>query len=144
MFSLPVQPGCHLSIQEPIIEVPYSKFSDHIIPLFKKYYIPQKPPKSQKQPQCPTHCAGRTSNITFTGQIGQRHLNIICDGCPPRLDGEMLQLRSGIQPKQLNMKIIIAMFSWHSLAIVLMNNFLWTVSATWVVYNRNESQTETT
>ena len=73
-------PGIHT-------EVLNSKSSDHIIPRFKNYYIPQQPPKPQQQP---------TSNIPFTGRIGQRHENTMSDSCPQKLDGEMLPSRSGI------------------------------------------------
>ena len=74
----------HLGIHT---EVLYNKSSDHIIPRFKNYYISQQPPKPQQQP---------TSNIPFTGWIGQRHENTMSDSCPPKLDGEMLPSRSGI------------------------------------------------
>ena len=97
IFSLPIQPGCHLSISEPSTEVLYSKSSDHIIPRFKNYNIPQQPPKPQQQPSCPTHCAESTSNIPFTGWIGQSHdENTMFDSCPPKLDGKMLPSRSEI------------------------------------------------
>ena len=59
--------------------------------------------------------------------------NTISDSCPPKLDGEKLPSRSGTQPNQLNMKILMLMFSWPFLATVLVNVFLWPVSATQVV-----------
>ena len=74
----------------------YRKSSGQIIPRFKNYYIPQQPPKPQQQPSCSTHCAEPTSNIPFTGWIGQRHENTMSDSCPPKLDGEMPPSRSGI------------------------------------------------
>ena len=74
----------HLGIHTEVLN---SKSSDHIIPRFKNYYIPQQPPKPQQQP---------TSNIPFTGWIGQRHENTMSDSCPLKLDGEMLPSRSGI------------------------------------------------
>ena len=83
------QSGCHLPIQEPTAEVPYTKSSDHI-PRFKNYYILQKPPKSQQQLSCPTHYEERTSNIPFTRWIAQRHLNTMSDSCPSKLDDEIL------------------------------------------------------
>ena len=132
-FSLPFQPGCHLSIQESTTEVLYSKSSDHIIPRFKNYYIPQQPPKPQQQPSCPTHCAEPTSNTPFTGCIGQRHEKSMSDICPPKLEGEMLPSHSGIQLKQLNIRNLTLAFSWPFLGTVLMNVFLWLLSATQLV-----------
>ena len=73
--------------QESTTEVLYRKSSDHIIPRFKNCYIPQQPPKPQQQP---------TSNIPFTGWIGQRHENTKSDSCPPKLGGEMFPSCSGI------------------------------------------------
>ena len=82
----------HLGIHTEVLN---SKSSDHIIPRFKNYYIPQQPPKPQQQPSCPTHCTEPTCNIPFTRWIGQRHENTMSDSYPPKLDVEMLQSRSG-------------------------------------------------
>ena len=83
----------HLGIHTEVLN---SKSSDHIIPRFKNYYIPQQPSKPQQQPSCPTHYAEPTSNIPFTGWIGKRHDNTMYDICPPKLDGEMIPSHSGI------------------------------------------------
>ena len=80
----------------------------------QKLLYTSKPPKSQQKPSCPTHYAKRTSNIPFTGCIRQRYLNTISESCPPRLDGEMLPSRSGIQLEQKKHEILILMFLWPS------------------------------
>ena len=134
IFRLSIQTGCHLSIQEPTLEVPYSKSSDYIVPVqFKNYYIHQNQLSHNNNPHAPHTYAERSSNIPFIGWIRQRYSNTISVSCPPRLDCEMLSSRSGIQPNQLNMNILILMFLWPFLAMVLLNVFLWPVSATQVV-----------
>ena len=98
----------------PATEVPYSGPSDHIT---LNHCIPQKLLKAQQQSLCPTYHPKWTSNIPFTGWIG--NLTAMSDSCSPKLDGEMLPSRSGIYPKQLNMKMLI--FLWPFLATVVVS-----------------------
>ena len=60
----------------------------------------------------------RTSNIAFTEWLGQRHLSTMSNSWTPKLYGELLPSLSGILPKQLNMKVLILMFSWPFLDAV--------------------------
>ena len=53
-----------------------------------------------------THCAEPTSNIQFTGWIGQRHDNTVSDSCPPKLDDEM---REAIKHQKFNFNIFMAL-----------------------------------
>ena len=54
IFRLSIQTGCYLSIQEPTLEVPYSKSSDYIIPArFKNYYIHQNHLSHNNNPYAP-------------------------------------------------------------------------------------------
>ena len=134
IFRLSIQTGCHLSIWESTLELPLQQiFRLYYTCSIQKLLYTSKPPKSQQEPSCPTHYAERSSNIRFTGWIRQRFANTISVSWPPRLNREMLSSRSGIQPEQLNMNILILMFLWPFLPAVLVNVFLWPFLTTQVV-----------
>ena len=101
--------------------------------LVQKLLYTSKPLKSEQKPSCPIHYAEPSSNIPFTGWIRQRYSNTISVSCRPCLDGGMLSSCSGTQLEELNMNILILMFLLRFLAAVLVNVFLWPVSATGVV-----------
>ena len=133
IFSLPIQPGCHLSIQVPTTKVLIVNRATILYLDSKTIIYLNNQLSHSNNPPAP-----------FTGWIEQRHKNTMSDSFPPNLDGEMLLSRSGIQPKQLNIRNLISTFSQAFLDTVLMNVFLWLVPATLVVLNRNVSQAETT
>ena len=54
IFRLSIQTGCHLSIWESTLELPYSKSFDYIIPArFKNYYIHQNHLSHNNNPHAP-------------------------------------------------------------------------------------------